>query len=409
MTRGRRAVRERSTLLEQVLRTGPRRTAFARATSSTGTRRGWRSSASVAAIRSHTSSACSLVRDLPQVERRQRRILLAGEDQRQRDRAVEQVRPAVLSGARGRAAHVQQVIEHLERDAEVLAERLQRLRLRRPSARPRARPAGTRPRTGSRSSGGSAARSAPPSHVVAVGVVALRQLAHGQRQAGVGEHADLALVVVRGEERERAREHEVAGGGRGLRGRGSRTRWRVPARRAARSTTSSCTSVAMCTSSTAAAARTGRLALVPAGTQQHEQRPQALAAGGSVPAAASASASPWPAAISSRRRSARSIRAGIRVPAEQHDVVHGAHRGVGGRHAAGMDCHDAARPGRRTARRASPRRASAARARARAESAAPSWAGTCRPRGRRRRCRAAGRCGRTRPRRTTSAAGAAEW
>ena len=77
------------------------------------------------------ASASAARRDLaPQVERRQRRVALARQDQRQRDRAVEQVGAARLAGALDRARHVEHVVEDLERDADPAAE-LRRARRRR--------------------------------------------------------------------------------------------------------------------------------------------------------------------------------------------------------------------------------------------------------------------------------------
>ena len=102
----------------------------------------------VAAIASHTASACSGVAHRAQVERRQLGVALAGEDERQRDRAVEQVGAAVLAGplrrarrrrARRRAAGRPGRSGGRSRPA------------RRPGRRPRARRARTRPRTAARS------------------------------------------------------------------------------------------------------------------------------------------------------------------------------------------------------------------------------------------------------------------
>ena len=52
---------------------------------------------------------------------------VAGQDQRQRDRAVEQVGAARLAGALGRPGHVEDVVEDLEGEADPLAERAERL------------------------------------------------------------------------------------------------------------------------------------------------------------------------------------------------------------------------------------------------------------------------------------------
>ena len=45
-------------------------------------------------------------------------ITLAGDDQRQRDGAVEQVGAAPLASARGRPGDVEHVVEHLERQSD---------------------------------------------------------------------------------------------------------------------------------------------------------------------------------------------------------------------------------------------------------------------------------------------------
>ena len=112
------------------------RSAFASATISSARSRA-SSSAPVAAIASHTASACSGVRTVAQVERGQPRIALAGEDERQRDRAVEQVGAAVLAGALGRARDVEHVVEQLEGEADPAPEAR---RARRPAPPPSSAP-----------------------------------------------------------------------------------------------------------------------------------------------------------------------------------------------------------------------------------------------------------------------------
>ena len=73
---------------------------------------------------------------LPQVERPQRRVALARQDQRQRDGAVEQVGAAVLAGPLGRARDVEHVVEHLEREPDPAAEAPEHGDRRRPLERP---------------------------------------------------------------------------------------------------------------------------------------------------------------------------------------------------------------------------------------------------------------------------------
>ena len=57
----------------------------------------------------------------------QRAIALAGEDQRQGDGAVQEVRAAGLAGALRRARDVEDVVEELEREARSPPEGLERL------------------------------------------------------------------------------------------------------------------------------------------------------------------------------------------------------------------------------------------------------------------------------------------
>ena len=120
-----------------------------------------------------------------------------------------------------------------------------------------------------------------------VGVLALQQLARGERRAGVRERAQLGGVVVARELGERAREQQVAGRDRQPRARRPRPPWGARGAAGAPSIRSSWTSVAECTSSTATAARTRRsspsaLSGGPPrrlGREHDEQRAQPLAAG----------------------------------------------------------------------------------------------------------------------------------
>ena len=64
---------------------------------------------------------------LAEIERRELRVTVTGEDQRQRHRAVQQVGAAWLAGQLGRTGHVEHVVEHLERHADPLAELRQRV------------------------------------------------------------------------------------------------------------------------------------------------------------------------------------------------------------------------------------------------------------------------------------------
>ena len=93
------------------------------------------SSAPVAAIRSHSASACSGPLQRAQVDRGQLRLALAGEDQRQRDGAVEQVGAPRLARALDRPGDVEHVVEQLEGEADAAGERAERVGQRRPSRR----------------------------------------------------------------------------------------------------------------------------------------------------------------------------------------------------------------------------------------------------------------------------------
>ena len=107
---------------------------------------------------SQTASARRRV-EPAQVELGQRGVALAGEDQRQRHRAVEQVGAARLAGALRRAADVEHVVEQLEREADLARRRSGAARLL--AALPaQARRSRRRTRTGARSSAGSARGSA---------------------------------------------------------------------------------------------------------------------------------------------------------------------------------------------------------------------------------------------------------
>ena len=236
------------------------------------------SSAPVAAIASHTASACAGRRAPPRrSSAAQLRVALAREDQRQRDGAVEQVRAAVLAGPLGRARDVEHVVEQLEREPDAAAE-----------ARPARRPAPP-PSSAPSSHAAWNSRAVLRSQRVQVAlardadvprVLALQQLALGQRGRGVGEHAHrLGAPVARPARRTRAR---TAGRRWRSRSRGpaaattvGRPRRSVGARRARRRARASPSGRARPPPRRAArrrrSARPGR--------QQHQQRPQPLAAG----------------------------------------------------------------------------------------------------------------------------------
>ena len=136
--------------------------------------------------------------------------------------------PRRLAGALDRAGHVEHVVEHLEGQADAPGERAERVgeRARACDGHERSEPAGgLEQRRGLQLA---APQVALDRDVRGVGVLALQQLALGQRRAGVRERAQLRVVAVARELGERAREQQVAGGDRELApgGRGDR---RVPA------------------------------------------------------------------------------------------------------------------------------------------------------------------------------------
>ena len=178
------------------------------------------SRAPVAAIRSHTSPACSGPASAPELELGQLGVAVAGEYQRERHGALEQVRPARLARALDRPRHVEDVVEQLEGQADASREGHRarpRARRERPSARERAQAAGGLEQRGRLQL--AAAQVALDRHLERVAVLALEQLADRQRRARVRERPQLLVVAVAGQLRERPREQQVAGRDRRSRGR----------------------------------------------------------------------------------------------------------------------------------------------------------------------------------------------
>ena len=214
------------------------------------------SSAPVAAIRSHSRSACSGPLSEARSNVGELGVALAREDQRQRDGAVEQVGAARLAGALDRAGDVEHVVEQLEGQADPARERAERVGRARRAARGRpARPAGRPPRTAPRSSARSGADSARPRRAPrrrprAAAARLRRAPSWRPRARAAGSRRRCA----------RARRTRARTAGRRSRSPASRPAaaatvgW--PRRSWAPSITSSWTSVAECTSSTATAART---------------------------------------------------------------------------------------------------------------------------------------------------------
>ena len=231
-------------------------------------------------------------RRLAQVERRQLGVAAAGQDQRQRHRAVEQVGAARLAGA------------------------LRRARTRRARRRAAGRPG----RCGRRSARGRRRpRARPPSSAP------IRQAASNRR----GGLQPAALQVALGRSRRSTRRRRAASARRApapsrrarapappprcrwrparrtrARTAGRRWRWRPrgrrelntvgrPRRSSARSSTSSWTSVAMCSSSTATAAGSARARRRRAHRNTSSGRSR-LPPADSVPAACALRSAPWP-------------------------------------------------------------------------------------------------------------------
>ena len=238
------------------------------------------SSASVRAIRAHTSDACVGGPDPAQIELHELRVTLTGEDQRQRHRAVQQVGAARLAGQLARTRDVQHVVEHLEREPDPLAERS---RARRPGRRPRSRRARRRPRTGRRSSARSD-RSSARARRPAPRVRALHQLAARRAPAGA---ATAPAAVADADRCARARRTRVRTAGRRSRSPRRRpaaaktVRPPAPQRRRRRARRRGRASPR---GSARPRPRPRELARVPrrrdAGGEEHEQRAQPLAAGG---------------------------------------------------------------------------------------------------------------------------------
>ena len=233
----------------------------------------------MSAIRSHTASAwAGSVTTSRRSRSPQLGVALAGEDQRQRDGAVEQVgaaracrcaRPGRRRRARRRGSGTPGRCRSPKRGQR---------RRRAPACRRAARRAGRRPRTGWPSSARSARGSARRVTSVRPGVGALHQLAAGQRRGGRRQRAH-GLLAAGGRPARRTRARTA----------GRRWRWRRarppaantvgrPRRSGARSSTSSCTSVAMCSSSTATPAATRRVVRSSPPQRNTSIGPQALAA-----------------------------------------------------------------------------------------------------------------------------------
>ena len=136
-------------------------------------------------------------------------VALAREDERQRDRAVEQVGAAVLARALGGAGDVEDVVEQLERQADPAAERAERRRGRAPATQRAelARRLEQRARSSARSAAGSARRARRRPRRPRAGAARPRASAELARESA----RICSGVAVQRELRERAREQQVAG------------------------------------------------------------------------------------------------------------------------------------------------------------------------------------------------------
>ena len=242
------------------------------------------------------------------------------------------------------------------------------------------------------------------------GVVALGELAAGERDRGVGEQLDRARVAVprRAAAKAREKSRSPAATARSRPEVAATVGW--PRRSGAASRTSSWTRVAMWTSSIAVAARTAASPpSAPAQSRTSSGRSR-LPPAASVAAASPPSSSPWPATCSRSSSSTSPSRAGSqRLEASRTAVTGGGTAERPGHPAdAAVDRDDPAGEDRVADPLEAGARPSSPPGRAGRGSCAPTPAGRSRPRGRRRARRAAARCGRTRAsRRSRAAAGAA--
>ena len=174
---------------------------------------------------------------------------------------------------------VEHVVEELEGEADAAAEGAERGRRRPPASSAPSRHAASNSRAVFSSQ---RAQVALDRHVGVPGVGALEQLARGERassrRTATRTSSARPFAASSANARANSRSPVAVAASRPAAG-DDRRRARGAA--AAASSTSSWTSVAQWTSSTAAAARTSALAVAAlAGREEHEQRPQALAARG---------------------------------------------------------------------------------------------------------------------------------
>ena len=192
--------------------------------------------------------------DAAQVELAQLGVAPAGQDQRQGDGAVEQVGAAGLAGALGRARTRRARRRGSGRPARCGAPKPARASAAPRARRRAARPAGRRPRTGwpssARSARGSARRVTSSRTRRRRAASARRAPAPTRRAESARTASALPVAASSANARENSRSPVAVAASRPA---VANTVGR-PRRSAARSSTSSCTSVAMCSSSTATAA-----------------------------------------------------------------------------------------------------------------------------------------------------------
>ncbi len=241
---------------------------MAAATIASARERTW-SSAPVAAMRSQSCFGAGGVQSA-QVCRPDRGVLGRGEDQRQGDRAVEQVGAAGLAGALGRAGDVEHVVEELKGEADLGAESAQRLAVA-------SHPAGALEQL--RGLEAAAFEVALFGDLRVEGVLALGKLAASQRRRGFRQQRDRTAVAVFGEEGKGAREEQVTGGDCAIATRDGCDR-RLPAAQR-RGVEDVVVDEGRHVDQLDRGRRPHRLlSTARAGAEQDQQRPQSLAAGG---------------------------------------------------------------------------------------------------------------------------------
>ena len=160
----------------------------------------------MAAIRSHRTSAPVCI-ESAEIGRGDLRVRRRGVDQRQGHGPVEKVGAAGLAGPRGRPGDVEDVVEQLEGEADVGAEGAEGIVVAADPAGALEQRRGLQP---------AAIEVASLRDRGVVGVLSLGELPLAKRDRGGREQRHRPPVVRLGEERESAREEQVAEGGRAI-------------------------------------------------------------------------------------------------------------------------------------------------------------------------------------------------